>query len=118
MNDKPCFEHALKFPKVNECPWCEIERLKATIAEQAAEIDDLKSKNMRLTISRNAALSREKEAHRDWSTAAIKWVKDKARMNTLVDAVIEAASHEPWNYEGRKPIRAAIEALKLQREAE
>lgn len=39
-----------------------------------AKVEEMKAENMSLKISRNAALSRETEANRDWSTAAREWM--------------------------------------------
>lgn len=34
----PCFKHALKFPKENECTWCQIESLQAKVEELSGEL--------------------------------------------------------------------------------
>ena len=52
--------------------------------------DELKLKNeiIQLKVSRNAALSREQEANRNWSTAAKKWVNEKQQLKAEIKAVL------------------------------
>jgi len=59
----------------------EIEHKIAINELSAAQVfTQMKQHIQSLTISRNAALSREREANREWSKAAMKWHKEKKEL--------------------------------------
>jgi len=47
---------------------------------RAEDVAGLNHQILQLKISRNAALSREKEANQLWSKAAMKWAKEKENL--------------------------------------
>lgn len=65
-------------------------------AKMEAEIAQLK-------VTRAAALSREKEANRDWSTVARGWTKERAEFKaeiTRLQAIIDRAPHDSSCWKG------------------
>jgi len=82
---------------VVESDWPEYEivwnMIQARVEGKPNCIAALEAENATLRVSRDAALSREKEANRDWSTEAKRWEQERKKLQTEL-TTLEAAISE------------------------